>query len=261
MLYFPVVIGPITVSYNLSGLSKPLKLDATTIASIFEAKITTWNNSAIAADNPGVSLPSTAITICRPLGFLGYHPELLRVPGQGRAERLDARLQLDHQVARHQPRRQRQRRGRVLHQEHPRGRRVRGLRRRQGLRLTFASVKNSAGSYVAPSPASATAAADSATLASNLTFSAIWASGAQAYPITYQSWVLVYETQPNANDAAMLKAYIGYLVGAGQQLLPSLGYAPLPSGLDSMATGAAQQDNQLGVSTVMVRQDQIGSLL
>ena len=33
----------------------------------------------------------------------------------------------------------------------------------------------------------------------------------------------------------MLQAYIGYLVGAGQQLLPELGYAPLPSGIDQKA--------------------------
>ena len=39
----------------------------------------------------------------------------------------------------------------------------------------------------------------------------------------------MYATQPNANDAAMLKAYIGYLIGPGQQLLGNLGYAPLPS--------------------------------
>ena len=63
MLYFPDVIAPVTVSYNLSGLSKPLQLSAPVIASIFQAKITTWNNSAIAADNPGVTLPSTPITI------------------------------------------------------------------------------------------------------------------------------------------------------------------------------------------------------
>ena len=64
VLYFPVVIGPITVSYNLSGV-KNLQLSAPVIAGIFQAKITTWNNSAIAADNPGVSLPSTPITIAR----------------------------------------------------------------------------------------------------------------------------------------------------------------------------------------------------
>ena len=33
----------------------------------------------------------------------------------------------------------------------------------------------------------------------------------------------------------MLKAYIGYLLGAGQQLLPSLSYAPLPASIDSQA--------------------------
>ena len=85
--------------------------------------------------------------------------------------------------------------------------------------LTFASVKNKDGNYVAPSPSSASAAADGVTIAPNLTFHAVWGTGAQAYPITYQSWVLVYETQPNANDAAMLKAYIGYLLGDGQQML------------------------------------------
>ena len=102
--------------------------------------------------------------------------------------------------------------------------------------LTFASVKNSSGNYVAPSTTSATAAADSVTPKANLTFSAIWASGAQAYPITYQSFVLVYESQSSTNNAAMLKAYIGYLLGPGQALLPTLNYAPLPSSIDSMAT-------------------------
>jgi ABC-type phosphate transport system substrate-binding protein len=73
------------------------------------------------------------------------------------------------------------------------------------------------------------------TVAPNLTFHAVDGSGAGAYPITYQSWVLVYAAQPSANDAAMLKAYLGYLLGAGQKTLTSLGYAPLPSNIDSMA--------------------------
>ena len=81
----------------------------------------------------------------------------------------------------------------------------------------------------------ASAAASNATVKPNLTFSAIWAPGASSYPITAQSWVLVYQTQPSTNDAAMLKAYIGYLVGAGQQLLPPIGYAPLPTSVDQQA--------------------------
>jgi len=62
ILYFPVVIGPITVSYNLSGVSN-LKLDGPVLAQIFDGSITSWNNAAIKAINPGVTLPSTAITI------------------------------------------------------------------------------------------------------------------------------------------------------------------------------------------------------
>jgi len=236
VLYFPVVIGPITVSYNLSGLSKPLNLDATTIAEIFEGKITTWNNSAIAADNPGVTLPSTAITIARRSDSSGTTSNFSKflVEAAGSAWTLGTSSTINWpaasrggngnggvaQIIKSTP-------GAIGYVDYADA---------KASGLTFANVKNSSGNYVAPSTTSATAAADSITPSANLTFSAIWASGAQAYPITYQSWVLVYQTQPSANDAAMLKAYIGYLLGPGQQLLPTLGYAPLPSSLDQQAT-------------------------
>ena len=63
-LYFPTVADPITVSYNLSGVSN-LQLSAETIAGIFSRTITKWDDAKIAADNPGVKLPSTAITVAR----------------------------------------------------------------------------------------------------------------------------------------------------------------------------------------------------
>ena len=72
--------------------------------------------------------------------------------------------------------------------------------------LTAASIKNSAGDYVAPSSASAAAAATHVTPKADLTFAAVDEPGATSYPITYQSWDLVYAQQPNANDAALLKA-------------------------------------------------------
>jgi phosphate transport system substrate-binding protein len=57
----PIYVSPIALVYNLSGITD-LKLDANTIASIFAGKITKWNDPAIAATNPGVNLPDTAIT-------------------------------------------------------------------------------------------------------------------------------------------------------------------------------------------------------
>ena len=61
VLYFPTVVAPITVSYDLD--IDGLKLSPTTIAKIFQREITVWNDPAIAALNPGVTLPSAKITV------------------------------------------------------------------------------------------------------------------------------------------------------------------------------------------------------
>ena len=48
------------VNYNLPGVKKPLNLNGTVLAKIYTGKITKWNDPAIAALNPGVTLPSHA---------------------------------------------------------------------------------------------------------------------------------------------------------------------------------------------------------
>jgi phosphate transport system substrate-binding protein len=57
----PDYISAIAVVYNLEGVDD-LNLSPTTIAGIFSGTITTWNDPAIAADNPDATLPGTAIT-------------------------------------------------------------------------------------------------------------------------------------------------------------------------------------------------------
>jgi phosphate transport system substrate-binding protein len=237
VLYFPVVIGPITLSYNLSGLSAPLKLTPTVIADIFQAKITKWNDPAIASINPGVTLPNESITLAVrsdssgttqnfTLFLVDSVPSVWKLgtsstikwPSTARAGSGNPGVA---SIIKSTP-------GAIGYVDYADA---------KASGLTFASVQNSSGDYIAPSPTSASAAASGVTVASNLTFAAAWGKGASAYPVTYQSWVLVYAKQPNANDAAMLKAYIGYLISptGGQKLLPGLGYAPLPTGLDTMA--------------------------
>ena len=236
VLYFPVVIGPISMAYNLSGLSKPLQLTGPVIAQIFEGKITSWNNSAIAALNPGVTLPSTAITIAvrsdssgttnnfskflskaAGSGWTLGTGSIIKWPSTARAASGNPGVA---QVVKSTP-------GAIGYVDY-------ATAKASG--LSSASVKNSAGTYVAPSPASASAAASHITPAADLTFSAIWAPGADSYPITYQSWDLVHETQSSATTAKALQAWIGYLIGSGGQgLLPGLGYAKVPSNIDTMA--------------------------
>ena len=233
VLYFPVVIGPITVSYNLSGVSS-LKLDGPVIADIFQAKITKWNDPAITALNPGVKLPSTPIVIARrsdssgttanfsqflvdaaPNWKLGTSSTISWPANSQGGSGNGGVAQIVHSTP-----------GAIGYVDYSDA---------KAAGLTFASVKNKDGNYIAPSIQSATTAADNATINPDLTFSAIWASGAQSYPITYQSWDLVYQKQSSSNTTKMLKAYIGYLLGDGQKLLPQLGYAPLPSSMDQQA--------------------------
>lgn len=58
----PVYISPIAIAYNVNGVDN-LKLDAPTIAGIFKGTITSWNDPAITAQNPGASLPDAGITV------------------------------------------------------------------------------------------------------------------------------------------------------------------------------------------------------
>jgi phosphate transport system substrate-binding protein len=234
VLYFPVFLGPIAIAYNLSGVSN-LKLDATVLAEIFSGKITSWNNSAITALNSGVSLPNTPITIAVRSDSSGTTQNFslylekaagsawtlgssstIKWPGTARAGNGNGGVA---QIVKSTP-------GAIGYVDYADA---------KASSLSMASIKNSSGAYIAPSPASASAAGDGITIAPDLTFHAVNSPNAQAYPITYQSWVLVYEMQSSANNAAMLKAYVGYLIGSGQQLLTNLGYAPLPSSLQQQA--------------------------
>jgi phosphate transport system substrate-binding protein len=234
VLYFPVATGPVTLSYHLPGAPK-LDLSAPVIAGIFEGLIKTWNDPAIEADNPGASLPAAPITLAVRSDSSGTTSNFTKflVQAAGSAWTLGTGSTITWpagslagsgnggvaQIVKSTP-------GAIGYVDYPTA---------KASGLSFAAVKNKDGHYVAPSPASAAAAASQAALEANDTFSAIWAGGVASYPITYQSFDLVYAKQPNANDAEMLQAYIGYLLGAGQELLPQLGYAPLPSSIDQQA--------------------------
>jgi phosphate transport system substrate-binding protein len=234
VLYFPVLLGPITVSYNVSGVSS-LKLDMPTIANIFQGKIKTWNDPAIKSLNPGVNLPSTPIALAVRSDSSGTTANfsLALTLGAASVWKLGTSSTISWpssahggngnggvaQIVKSTP-------GAIGYVDYADA---------HAAGLTFASVKNSAGNYIAPSPASASAAGSAVTLKPDLTFAAAWSSNPQAYPITYQSWDLVYQKQSSTNTTKMLKAYIGYLLGAGQKLLEPLGYAPLPSNIQSKA--------------------------
>jgi phosphate transport system substrate-binding protein len=59
---YPTLAGAVVPIYNVEGVNQTLVLDGVVLAGIYNATITKWNDPAIAALNPGVSLPDAGIT-------------------------------------------------------------------------------------------------------------------------------------------------------------------------------------------------------
>ncbi len=240
-LYFPTVAGPITVAYNLSGV-KSLKLSAETIAKIFMREITTWDDAAIKAENPGVSLPSAAITVARRSDSSGTTENFTKflkaaapttwTLGSGSTVNWPS----DTQGGAGNPG--------VSQIVKSTGGAIGYVDYSDALAagLPFASVKNSAGKYVVPSLAGASAALAGITVNADLTYDPINAAGATSYPITSPTWIVVYTNQTNAAKGQALKAFLTFIFSKkGQKLAKTVDFAPLPKELLTKAQAQLSQ--------------------
>ena len=234
VLYFPVLLGPITIAYHLDGVDK-LKLSPDTLAGMFQRTIKKWNDKAIAADNPGAKLPDADIVVVHRSDGSGTTDNFTKYladagaktwtlksgstvewPADTQAGNGNAGVA---QVVKST-------KGAIGYVD---------LSDAKASGLKVASVKNQAGKFVEPTADSASAAGDGIEVKDNLLFSAVDAKGDAAYPITYQSWVITYAKQTDHAKGAALKDYLKYLVTDGQQQLKALDFAPLPKSLASKA--------------------------
>jgi phosphate transport system substrate-binding protein len=234
VLYFPILLGPITVSYNVSGLDK-LQLSAGTLAKIFQRDIKKWNDKAIAEDNPGAKLPDLDIVVAHRSdgsGTTQNFTEYLNAAAKGvwkLKSGSTVEWPADTQAGQGNA-------GVAQIVKSTKG--ALGyvdLSDAKASGLKYAAIKNQAGKYVEPSTAAASAAGEGIEIKSNLLFSALNARGDRSYPITCQTWVIVYAKQADHAKGGVLKAYLKYLVSSGQKLLEEIDYAPLPKGLQEQA--------------------------
>lgn len=234
MLYFPILLSPIAVIYNVDGVGK-LQLSAPVIAKIFQREITKWSDKAIAADNPGAKLPDTAIVVAHRAdgsGTTQNFTEYLNSAAKG-----VWKLKSGSTVEWPSDTQAGQGNGGVAQIVKS----TKGaigyvdLSDAKASALKYASIKNKAGKYIEATPAGASAAGEGIEVKDNLLFSALDAKGDKAYPITAQTWVIVYAKQPDKAKGEALKAYLTFLVSDGQSLLADIDYAPLPQGLRDKA--------------------------
>jgi phosphate transport system substrate-binding protein len=223
----PMVVGPIALVYNLPGVST-LNLSPTTIAGIFSGKIVKWNDAAIAKDNTGVTLPSTAIST------------LHRSDASGTTDNFTKFLTAT------APAGWTFKGGKVW--TAPGGQ---GLKGSTGISATLKSTPGAIGyvemSYatngnlqtakvnnVALSTDSAGVTVASAKVAgtgSDLALKIDYATkAAGAYPIVLVTYEITCTKGLPAGDASFVKSFLTYTSStAGQGVLAKLGYAPLPA--------------------------------
>ncbi|MCU1504190.1 MAG: phosphate transporter periplasmic phosphate-binding protein [Ilumatobacteraceae bacterium] len=247
VLYFPVVVAPITVSYNLGGVDT-LKLSPATIAKIFQVQITNWNDAAIAADNPGVTLPDQAITVVHRSDSSGTTSNFTKFLDSAVGSKGDGTWTLgtDSTVAWPANTQAGNGNGGVAQIIGSTKGAVGYVDYSDAVdaKLTFAQVENKAGKFVTADLDGASAAAAGATVADNLTFSAVWADGDTSYPITAQTWIIVYQKQTDATKGTAIKAFLDDMLTNGQKIAPDVNYAPLPAAL---ATKAIAQLDKLAI--------------
>src|SRR5436305_3565153 len=238
-VHIPTVFGAITVSYNVPGVSKGLKLDGSTIANMFLGKVKKWNDPSIAQQNPGVKLPSTSLSVCHRSDESGT-TKLFTTFLSDSSSQWKSSVGADKTV------------------KWPTGT---GAQKNDGVaacvkqtqgavgyveqafalqnNFTTANVKNKSGTYVAPTLDSTSAAGQGLKVPSDLRFDAINSPNPSAYPIASSTFLLVYKDMCKAgvssDQANIVKQWLDFALGQGQQIAPKLQYAQLPANIKSQA--------------------------
>ncbi|MFG3343062.1 phosphate ABC transporter substrate-binding protein PstS [Glycomyces sp. NPDC048151] len=231
--YIPTVAAPITVSYNLPGV-EGVQIDQETLAGIFQGDIKTWNDPALVATNPDLTLPDTAITIAHrsdgsgttknfstflddatDTWTLGASDEIEWPEGSIGGEKNTGVATVITQTE-----------GAIGYVD---------LSDAIETNLVTAAIENAEGAFVQPSLEASTAALEGAEVAEDLSYNPLNAAGAESYPIVAPTYILIRTEYADENVAAGVKEFVNYLLTDGQDIAADAHFAALPEELRAKA--------------------------
>ena len=238
----PDALGAEGIAYNLNlPAGARLHLTGPVLAEIFLGQITHWNDPAITALNPGITLPSTSITVVhRSDGsgttyiFSNYlssvDPTWAAKVGTGKTlnwpagEGAEGNGSVTSTVFRTP--------FSIGYVEQAYS---------QGLVLPFAEIRNQAGTYVLPTTQTIAAAAAQKPAITPTDFSIVNQPGASSYPISGYSWALIYTHQTDQTTGQALVSMLDWLTHDGQAYAAANLYIPLPAQVQQLAVTMLQQ--------------------
>ncbi|NII54618.1 phosphate ABC transporter substrate-binding protein PstS [Luteibacter sp. SG786] len=231
---FPSVVGGIVPVVNFgAGFTGQLKLSGPVLADIFLGKITSWDDPAIMALNPGLKVPAKKITVVHrsdgsgtSFNFTNYlskvSPEWASKVKFGTAVEWPAGVggkgnEGVSQYVRQIP-------GSIGYVEYAYAKKN---------KISFAQMQNAAGKWVQPNADTFAAAAATADWASAKDFNLIMtnASGDDAWPITATTWIIMYKKSKNPSHTKVAFDFFKYAFDKGQADAASLDYVALPTTL------------------------------
>lgn len=230
ILHFPIALGAAMPTYNIPGVTAILNFTPAALAGIFLGKITKWNDPAIQRVNPGVKLPNADILVIHRSDGSGttfaWADYLSKISPKWKSK-VGVGTSVDWPVG--------------LGGKGNEG--VAGLIRRipnsigyieliyaVQNHMPYGAVQNSSGNFIRADLKSVTAAAADAaqTMPADFRVSITNAPGANSYPISTYTWLLIPEKMEDEAKARALKAFLRWGLTTGQQYCEALSYAPLP---------------------------------
>jgi phosphate transport system substrate-binding protein len=231
ILHIPVTIAPVAVSYNNPDVASTthLQLTGDTLANIFLGTVKFWDDPSIVASNSGATLTHQAINVVHRSdgsGTTGIFTQYLAAVSPAWASGPKAGTTINWPV------------GQGAKGNDGVAKQVQNTKYSIGYNefayvlqnnISYASVQNhDASGFIAPSLDSAKAAANSATnIPADLRFYIVNEPGAQSYPISGYSWVIVYQNQSNSDKGQAIANMLWWMTHDGQSLSSAISYVPL----------------------------------
>jgi phosphate transport system substrate-binding protein len=242
ILHTPTVLGAVVPAYNIPGVTGEVKFTPEALAGIFLGKITSWNDKALTAANPGVNFPNQPIVVIHRSDGSGtsyiFTDYLSKVsadwkngPGKGTSVKWPVGLggKGNEGVA-----------GMIRQMEGSIGY-VELIYALQN-KITYGSMKNPAGDFVKASLESVTTAAASVkNMPADFRVSITNAPGKGAYPISSFTWLLIPTKSQDPNKGKILTDLLNWCETDGQKLTADLSYAPLPDTVVAKVKEAIKQ--------------------
>lgn len=240
----PATAGLVVLAFNLPEIRGELRLSRSTCLDIFLGNIRQWNHTRIKECNPGINLPGKEIRLVTrqdssgtTFAFTNHLASLAKSLGVDGVRALKLFGWPENSMI---ARGNEGVAGRIKISDGSIGYVEYGFAQRAGLRM--ATLENSSGEYIQPSPDSGSRALSNAenSMPSNLRMFIPDPIGKGSYPIVTYSWLLLYQSYPNPDQRTALKNFVNWSLNEGQLLSGDLGYCKIPDGVVQRALSAIE---------------------